>query len=187
MGEQHPAERKVCLEFCTSDLLTPNGPISPQQRTKLIKLAGVRYNPSTDIIKMSCEKFETPAQNKRYLGDLVDTLIKEAQDRTDMFEDVPFDFRHHSPKEKCIFPSQWRMTDGRRVELDSKRQESLQVAEQRKNGGMLVDGMKLLEGNVRSIQEREEAERERAEVVRVEAGRRRGVGRGNGPRGRMVA
>jgi small subunit ribosomal protein S35 len=75
MGEQHPAEKKVVLEFCTEDM--PN--LTPVQREKLKKLVGVRYNPETDIVKMSCEMFESPAQNKRYLGDLVDDLLKEAR------------------------------------------------------------------------------------------------------------
>ena len=75
MGEQHPAEKKVVVEFCVQDM--PN--LTDLQRDKLIKLVGVRYNPETDIVKMSCEMFETQAQNKRYLGDLVNTLLREAQ------------------------------------------------------------------------------------------------------------
>ncbi len=75
MGEQHPAEKKVVLEFTTADM--PN--LTKIQREKLMKLAGVRYNPETDIVKMSCEMFETQAQNKRYLGDVVDDLLKEAR------------------------------------------------------------------------------------------------------------
>lgn len=75
MGEQHPAEKKVVLEFCPGDM--PN--LTDIQRLKLKKLAGVRWNPETDIVKMSCEMFETQAQNKRYLGDLVDVLLKEAR------------------------------------------------------------------------------------------------------------
>lgn len=74
MGEEHPAEKKVVVEFCPQDM-----PLTKPQQLKLKKLAGVRYNPETDIIKMSSEMFETQAQNKRYLGDLVDTLVKEAQ------------------------------------------------------------------------------------------------------------
>jgi small subunit ribosomal protein S35 len=75
MGEEHPAEKKVVLEFCPRDM--PD--LTPVQRNKLKKLVGVRYNPETDIVKMSCEMFETQAQNKRYLGDLVDTLLREAR------------------------------------------------------------------------------------------------------------
>jgi small subunit ribosomal protein S35 len=75
MGEEHPAEKKVVLEFCPNDM--PD--LTPVQLSKLKKLVGVRYNPKTDIVKMSCEMFESQAQNKRYLGDLVDTLLREAR------------------------------------------------------------------------------------------------------------
>jgi small subunit ribosomal protein S35 len=75
MGEQHPAEKKVVLEFCPEDM--PD--LTKIQRQKLRKLVGVRYNPETDIVKMSCEMFESQAQNKRYLGDRVDELLKEAR------------------------------------------------------------------------------------------------------------
>ena len=77
MGEQHPAEKKVVLEFTPADM--PN--LTEIQRDKLRKLVGVRYNPETDIVKMSCEMFETQTQNKRYLGDLVDKLLEEARVR----------------------------------------------------------------------------------------------------------
>lgn len=75
MGEQHPAEKKVVLEFSPADM--PR--LTKVQTEKLRKLAGVRYNPETDVIKMSCEMFETQAQNKRYLGDVVQSLLKEAR------------------------------------------------------------------------------------------------------------
>lgn len=75
MGEQHPAEKKVVLEFSPADM--PN--LTEVQRYKLKKLAGVRYNPETDIVKISCEMYETQAQNKRYLGDVVDSLLIEAR------------------------------------------------------------------------------------------------------------
>ncbi len=113
MGEEHPAAKKVVVEFCPSDLpqLT-----APQHRNKLIKLAGVRYNPSRDAIKISCEKFETQAQNKRYLGDLVSKMVDEATDpHKDSFEDVPFDFRHHKPKVVHQFPEEWKLGSEERV------------------------------------------------------------------------
>jgi small subunit ribosomal protein S35 len=75
MGERHPAEKKVVVEFTTADM--PN--LTSVQREKLKKLAGVRYNPTTDIVKMSCEMYETQAQNKRYLGDVIDSLLIEAR------------------------------------------------------------------------------------------------------------
>lgn len=75
MGEQHPAEKKVVVEFCPADM--PD--LTDIQRDKLRKLAGPRWNPEKDIIKMSSEMFESQSQNKRYLGDLVDTLLNEAR------------------------------------------------------------------------------------------------------------
>jgi small subunit ribosomal protein S35 len=81
MGEQHPAEKKVVLEFSPADM--PD--LTELQRDKLRKLVGVRYNPESDVVKMSCEMFETQAQNKRYLGDLVDKLLQEARVGTSFY------------------------------------------------------------------------------------------------------
>lgn len=75
MGEFHPADRKVVVEFCPKDLKD----LTQVQQRKLIMLAGPRYNPEKDIIKMSCEKFEHQAQNKRYLGDLIEKMIVAAK------------------------------------------------------------------------------------------------------------
>lgn len=75
MGEFHPADRKVVVEFCPADMQD----LTAAQQLKLKKLAGPRYNPEKDIIKMSCERFEHQAQNKRYLGDLVDKMVATAK------------------------------------------------------------------------------------------------------------
>ncbi len=74
MGEFHPAEKKVVVEFSPKDM-----PLNEAQQQKLRKLLGPRWNPETDIAKMSCEQFEHPAQNKRYLGDLVNKLVAQAK------------------------------------------------------------------------------------------------------------
>lgn len=76
MGEYHPAEKKVVVQFSPADM-----GLTPAQADKLRKLAGPRYNPTTDVIKMSSEKYEHQAQNKRYLSDLVDKLIEAAKVR----------------------------------------------------------------------------------------------------------
>ncbi|KAL9013883.1 MAG: hypothetical protein Q9173_001460 [Seirophora scorigena] len=141
MGETHPAAKKVVLEFCTRDL--PG--LTEPQRVKLVKLVGVRYNPDADLVKMSCEMFETQAQNKRYLGDLVDTLMAEAKDATDMFEDVPLDFRHHKPKPRLEFPEKWKLTAHRKAQLEANwRQQALRERE-REETGTLIDGTKVIE------------------------------------------
>ncbi|KAH8821065.1 mitochondrial ribosomal subunit protein-domain-containing protein [Xylogone sp. PMI_703] len=141
MGEQHPAEKKVVVEFCPGDM--PN--LTSIQMDKLKKLVGPRYNPETDIIRMSCEMFETQAQNKRYLGDMVDQLLEEARDPTDTFEDVPLDTRHHIFKQKPKFPKEWRLTEERRAELEASRTLAKQKDQERLLSGAVVDGVKQIE------------------------------------------
>ena len=141
MGEAHPAAKKVVVQFCTRDLHSLTEP----QRIKLIKLVGVRYNPDTDVVKMSCEKFEEPAQNKRYLGDLVETLINEAQNGADMFEDVPLDFRHHKPKKRPVYPEEWKLTEENVRQLLEARREVRLLEE----GKPVVNGADLVEQYVR--------------------------------------
>ena len=140
LGESHPATNKVVVEFSPSDL-----PLSAPQRDKLIKLAGVRYNPSLDIIKISCESFDTQAQNKRFLGESIERLVKEAKDPKDMFEDVPFDFRHHKPKKRYEFPKEWILTKERKQYLEEKRARTLQLDDQKLNNGQLIDGKLIVE------------------------------------------
>lgn len=146
MGETHPAAKKIVLEFCTRDL--PD--LTEAQRIKLIKLTGPRYNPETDIVKMSCEMFETQAQNKRYLGDLVETLMAEAQDSTDMFEDVPLDFRHHKYKPKLLFPEAWKLTAERKQQLEVDRQQKMLTEREKEEKGEIVDGVRAIEAGLKA-------------------------------------
>ena len=152
MGETHPAAKKIVVEFCTRDL--PG--LTEAQRIKLIKLVGVRYNPETDLVKMSSEMFETQAQNKRYLGDLVDTLITEAKDSTDTYEDVPLDFRHHKYKPKLEFPEAWKLTAERKAQLEVERQQKRVKERMREELGQLPDGLSVIEAALRA-KPREEA------------------------------
>lgn len=123
MGEHHPAQKKVVVEFSTKDLqASVSPPLTEAQRIKLIKLVGVRYNPDRDVVRMSSEKFDHAAQNKRYLGDLINTLVKEARSTEDMFEDIPLDFRHHKPKVEHAFPDEWKITPQRVQQLNGSRQ-----------------------------------------------------------------
>ena len=152
MGETHPGSRKIVLEFCTRDLRDLTEP----QRIKLIKLVGPRYNPDTDIVKMSSEMFETAAQNKRYLGDLVDTLLDEARDETDTFEDIPLDFRHHKPKPKVEFPEEWKLTAEKKARLEEERKMRLEREREREEQGKLVEGVKVVEEALKKLPVRDE-------------------------------
>lgn len=88
MGEYHPAEKKVVVEFSPADF-----GLTDLQQLKLKKLAGTRYNPEKDVIKMSCESFEHQAQNKRYLAETVEQLVAEARVR-------PHFYRHMKLREE---------------------------------------------------------------------------------------
>jgi hypothetical protein len=149
LGEEHPAEKKVVVEFSPDRL-----DLTDIERSKLVKIAGARYNPSTRIIKIACESFETPAQNKRYLGDLVEVLIKEAKDPADTFEDLPFDFRHHRPKPVYTFPDEWKLTPEKRAKLLATRTARLEAEKLREADNGVVDGLKLIPGG-REMRDRE--------------------------------
>ena len=184
MGEFHPADRKVVVEFSPADLTM----LTPAQQLKLKKLAGARYNPEKDIVKISCERFEHQAQNKRYLGDLVDKMITmakvgsqqppfikfllltPAQDPTDMFEDIPLDTRHHKFKKTIKFPDEWRLTEARKKELEAQRRQALLLDETKRTEGSLVDGVQTIE---QALDEAKNAEELMLPVARVKLARGR--------------
>ncbi|CDM37004.1 hypothetical protein CBS147339_2320 [Penicillium roqueforti] len=175
MGEQHPAEPKVVVELVSQDL-TPKY-LTEAQRQTFLKLAGPRYNPQTDIIRMSSEKFGSRAQNKRYLADLVNSMIKEAKEG-DSFADVPLDLRHHRPKTKLQFPESWNMTETRRSQLAARHKERLVAEEER---AALVDGNSVVSEAIKTLpslnpalQVKAADERER---VAVKVGARKKVAR----------
>ncbi|KZM28481.1 37S ribosomal protein S24, mitochondrial [Ascochyta rabiei] len=140
LGESHPAANKVVVEFSPSDL-----GLAPTQRDKLIKLSGPRYNPSSDLIKMSTEQFDTQTQNKRFLGETIQSLIAEAKDSTDTFQDVPFDFRHHRPKLRHAFPPAWALTPERKAYLAQRRADQARLQDVRAGNGQLIDGKTVVD------------------------------------------
>lgn len=145
MGEQHPAENKVVVELCSKDLVPKY--LTEEQRQTFLKLVGCRYNPDTDIVRMSCEKFATRAQNKRYLGDLVNTLIKEAKEG-DSFADIPLDLRHHKPKKKLHFPESWILTEERKKQLAATRAERRRAEQERQ---AIVDGREVIAHAIKTL------------------------------------
>jgi small subunit ribosomal protein S35 len=144
MGDEHPASKKVVVEFKPSAL--PD--LSEAQQIKLIKLAGTRYNPEKQEIKISCESFETPAQNKRYLGDLIQKLVREAKEGKDTFEDIPIDLRHHKMKVIHKFPEEWKIQRPARIEegkrLRGKGAEKRRVIKELSGKGKIVDGVEVV-------------------------------------------
>lgn len=143
-GEPHPASRKVMVEFKVQDL--EHQRLNKKHLDKLRKLVGARYNPETDKVKMSCESFETQAQNKRFLGDTIEKLIAEAKDpNADSFEDVPLDVRHHKFKKVFTFPEDWKLTPERRAELEERRRLLLLEEGKRVEENRIVSGAAAIE------------------------------------------
>ncbi|EME46673.1 hypothetical protein DOTSEDRAFT_115750, partial [Dothistroma septosporum NZE10] len=148
-GDSHPASRKVVVTFRVKDI--PG--LDDAQREKLRKLAGTRYrlhdkaSKWDDVVRMSCESFETQAQNKRFLGDTISTLITESKDSTDTFEDVPLDLRHVKKKQSFRFPEEWKITgeNGRRSELEEMRRELLLEEGKRVEENKVVSGAAAIE------------------------------------------
>lgn len=173
MGEQHPAAKKIVLEWTTRDVAREAG-LTERQRVKLVKLVGVRYNPDADLVKMSSERFETAAQNKRYLGDLVEKLIAEAKDGEDMFEDVPLDFRHHKPKKFLAFPEAWKLNAERRQRLmeERKQREELEASKV-KMGARLIEGRELVREALSAQQQQPKKDESRVLLEQQQGGRRR--------------
>ncbi|RDA90211.1 hypothetical protein CP533_0476 [Ophiocordyceps camponoti-saundersi (nom. inval.)] len=151
MGESHPAQKKVVVQFAVDDM-----GLTPVQADKLRKLAGPRYDPAMNMIKMSCESFEFPAQNRRHLSDLIDKLVAEAKDPTDTFEDVPLDLRHKPMPTKPRFPIEWRLTDERRRQLEEQRKATALAEDKRIEEGCLVDGKLALKNFLSRLDAKEE-------------------------------
>ncbi|KAL1887683.1 37S ribosomal protein S24, mitochondrial [Ceratocystis pirilliformis] len=140
MGEEHPAQSKVVVEFSTADL-----GLTPVQQRKLAKLAGPRYNPQTHLIKMSCESYPHQAQNKRFLSDQVDRLVAEAKDPKETFEDIPLDTRHHKYVSNPKWPKEWTLTKKRRAQLAAERRKTAAIDASKEVAGAIVDGNARIE------------------------------------------
>ncbi|KAI9501309.1 mitochondrial ribosomal subunit protein-domain-containing protein, partial [Coemansia spiralis] len=103
MGEKFQAEdRKVVLRVKVAKL-----GLTGTELHKFILLAGVRYNPRKDELKMSESREISSLLNKKRLGDTLAALIAEAKNDADSFIDVPLDFRHVGYKPKAYFPKEW--------------------------------------------------------------------------------
>lgn len=163
LGENHPAAKKVVCEFTTTDLAAAAS-LSPVQRVKLQKLLGVRYNPATDLARLSSENFAEPAQNKRYLGDLINSLVTASRDATDMFDDIPIDDRHlrtdkKKNKKKAAmrpkFPESWSIDpNAESVKRITEHREVLRLsaAPEKETGRRrpIVDGRAVVHDYVRA-------------------------------------
>ncbi|VEU21742.1 DEKNAAC102759 [Brettanomyces naardenensis] len=129
LGEQNPGERKVVLQLNVSDLK-----LSDEVSHKLKLLAGSRYDYTTDIFKMSSDKFLEPAQNASYLSDILNDLITESKRDPQEYADVPLDTRavdarlgkrQHRNKKVYKFPEEWE----RKIEKGDRKMNLQEVVE----------------------------------------------------------
>ena len=80
-GENHPAAKKVVLNFSFTRFhraVSENPRFNDAWAHKLKLLLGTRYHPDTDQVRMSCDQYPYPAQNKRWLSDKLDDLMEAA-------------------------------------------------------------------------------------------------------------
>jgi small subunit ribosomal protein S35 len=80
-GEKHPAAKKVVMNFNFVQFrkaVEEDPKFDDLWAHKLKLLLGTRYNPNTDEVRMSCELYPYPAQNKRWLSDKLDELMEAA-------------------------------------------------------------------------------------------------------------
>ncbi|AET39268.1 mitochondrial 37S ribosomal protein mS35 Ecym_4193 [Eremothecium cymbalariae DBVPG len=109
IGEKHANSRKVVLSVKTANL-----GLSEKELHKLRLLARTRYDHITDVLKMSSERYEEPAQNAKYLSTTLKKLIIEAKNTTDDLSDIPLDTRHTTAKNmrkktrNHKFPEEWK-------------------------------------------------------------------------------
>lgn len=62
-----------------------------------------------------------------------------------MFEDIPLDTRHHKFKPKIKFPKDWHVTEERKKELGTIREQALLLDEGKRKEGALVDGVRTIQ------------------------------------------
>ena len=91
------------------------------------------------------------------MGETIEALLKESK-QGDMFEDVPFDFRHAKTKKRAEFPAAWALTPERKAYLESKRAEQAKWEDERANNGQLVDGKTIIETSLPFLHQAVEAE-----------------------------
>ncbi|KAI7898968.1 mitochondrial ribosomal subunit protein-domain-containing protein [Cokeromyces recurvatus] len=100
LGEGHPVERKVVLSVKVDDL-----GLNETEKHKFLLLSGPRYNVNTEELIISCERFPRRKQNKKFIMDTLQKLIKEAKDTKDTFADIPLNLP--KPKQRLEFPKEW--------------------------------------------------------------------------------
>lgn len=77
----HPGSRKAVITLSINDLVQHGDKLlqSKQAQHKFKLLAGPRWNPDDDTIKIACDNFPTFNMNSKWCSDALDRLIAEAR------------------------------------------------------------------------------------------------------------
>ncbi|KAJ1846106.1 37S ribosomal protein S24, mitochondrial [Coemansia sp. RSA 2706] len=122
MGEKYLAQdRKVVLRVKVAKL-----GLKGAELRKFVLLAGVRYTPETDELRMSESREITSLLNKKRLADTLVELIAEAKKQDDTFADVPMDFSYREFKPKPRVPRRW-LSEQEQTRLKNKAQSKAQA------------------------------------------------------------
>jgi len=89
----HPASRKAVLTVPLAELVE-HRKLSDASLHKLKLLAGARFDPERNEIKISADRFPSVRMNTKWASDALDRLLHEAEDLTDDMKDIPLDLRH---------------------------------------------------------------------------------------------
>lgn len=73
-AEDHPLQHKVVLQVSPSKL-----GLTPTQLHKFLLLAGPRYDPAREELKISSERYQNRTLNLKWASDALDRLIAEAK------------------------------------------------------------------------------------------------------------
>lgn len=78
----HAASKKAVITVTANAIQTGTGRLDEAlARRKFRILAGSRFDPRTDSVKISCDRFPTLSMNQKWCSDALDRLIKEAEVR----------------------------------------------------------------------------------------------------------
>ncbi|KAH8925144.1 hypothetical protein BT69DRAFT_1216941 [Atractiella rhizophila] len=115
-GEEHPADRKCALTVHVPGI--PN--LEDWMRHKFRVLAGPRWYPEEDMVKISCELFPELEMNEKWCNDTLNKLLTVAKEGEDKMLDVPLDTRAAEKRKKVKrsrraveaedFPLEWLPT-----------------------------------------------------------------------------
>lgn len=77
----HPGSRKAVITLSIKDLVSKGDKLlqSKQSQHKFKLLAGQRWDPKDDSLKISCDDFPTFNMNAKWCSDVLDSLIAEAR------------------------------------------------------------------------------------------------------------